>query len=51
MKKDLDYKNIIFDVRNFGHSGWTKLYNDEKIIRWMLTKSLNKGKYDGKSKF
>ena len=30
-------KNIIFDVRNFGHSGWTKLYNDEKIIRWMLS--------------
>ena len=29
--------NIVFDIRNYGHSGWRKLYGDEKIIRWLLS--------------
>ena len=36
--------NIIFNIGNTGHSGWSKLYGDESIIRWLL--SWEKNKYD-----
>ena len=29
--------NIILNIGNTGHSGWSKLYGDESIIRWLLS--------------
>ena len=29
--------NIRFDIGNSGHSGWSKIYNNEKIMTWFLS--------------
>ena len=29
--------NIIFDIGNFGHSGWNKIYSNPKYIEWLLS--------------
>ncbi|MEC7877207.1 MAG: dienelactone hydrolase family protein [Bacteroidota bacterium] len=29
--------NIVFDIGNFGHSGWNKIYSNPKHIEWLLS--------------
>ena len=30
-------ENIVFDIGNSGHSGWNKIYNNPKNIKWLLS--------------
>jgi predicted peptidase len=29
--------NVVFDIGNFGHSGWNKIYSNPKHIEWLLS--------------
>jgi len=30
-------KNIVFDVKNWNHSGWYLIYRDKEKIEWLLS--------------